>query len=57
MSVESSKMIRILFSEVEGEPTLNFVEIENEKGESISVGTWTEDENGYKALEIEAHEV
>lgn len=49
--------IRILFSVEEDERDLRFVEVENENGDSISVGTWSEEENGYVVLEIESHEV
>ena len=55
---EKEMAIRILFAvEENDERNLRFVEVENEVGESVSVGTWSEDEDGYRVLEIESHEV
>jgi len=32
--------IRILFEPAEGKPDLTFVEVENERGQSVSMGEW-----------------
>jgi hypothetical protein len=50
-------MIRIIFAGNDYNEDLRFVEIENSVGESICVGKWTTDDQGYKVLEIENGEL
>lgn len=51
------RMIRIIFAKNDHNEELRFVEIENANGESISIGNWTIDDQGYKVLEIENGEI
>ena len=46
--------IRILFSQDDNDKRkLSFVEVENEKRESVDLGEWVTDENGYRVLEVD----
>lgn len=44
-------VVHIVFAANPDSPDLTFVEIENDQGESISVGKWS-DRDGYKVLTI-----
>lgn len=53
----SMSAIRIIFAPKESDDIeLMFVEVENTLGESIGVGTWSDDSRGYKVLEINSSE-
>ena len=45
--------VNIVFAVNPGSPDLTFVEVENDRGESVSVGEWS-DRGGYKVLTIPA---
>ena len=53
----SSSDIHILFDGPPASESGRFVEVENSKGESISVGRWEERDNSYWALVIPAPRV
>ena len=47
-----SKHIDFVFTGFPGPDLCQFVEVENDKGESISLGTWLKREDGYAVLRI-----
>ncbi len=52
MNVVLKDAIDIVFDGPPGPAAGRFVEVENCKGESISVGTWVKRDDGYWALRI-----
>jgi len=56
MSIEDVA-INIIVSDVPDESGMYFVEIENDKGESITIGEWTQTDYGFNKIRITTYDI